>query len=68
MKFLLLFAHLIVPLMLLILGTPVRKNIIKTSFSFAFRSLNRTFVIASPRYSRSEKHNKNEFFFCFSLT
>ena len=68
MKFLLLFAHLIVPLMLLILGTPVRKSIIKMVFSFAFRSLNRTFVIALPRYSRSEKHNKNEFFFCFSLT
>ena len=68
MKFLLLFAHLIVPLMLLILGTPVRKNIIKTSFSFAFRSLNRTFDASHLRYSRSEKHNKNEFFFCFSLT
>ena len=68
MKFLLLFAHLIVPLMLLILGTPVRKSIIKMVFSFAFRSLNRTFDASHLRYSRSEKHNKNEFFFCFSLT
>ena len=68
MKFLLLFAHLIVPLMLLILGTPVRESIIKMVFSFAFRSLNRTFDASHLRYSRSEKHNKNGLFFCFSLT
>jgi len=47
-------------------GTSARKSERKMTFSFAFRSLIRTFGLRR-RHFRSEKRKKNDFFFCFSL-